>query len=582
MRRSLIKTNHATFCPLLPISLLKNNKDMEQNIKQTLLDSIGTVYEKSENCKLEADFYSKVEAELAIISDYFKVSQKQAFIIANIFTLNYKGDSVDLNDLIKYFDCNPIKILEFSHDLKDLYSLGIFSKEKRNYRVKTRLTYEQFAINELITHAILNNEPMPVLKSETTNQIQVIEVLYELGEKSEDDEISVSDLFFESRKLIRSNLHFPLIKKLHDFKFSDGDTFTYIYLIWETIRGNESVEIARTANKLFDNESGAIWHTQTILLNQNILTRENYIEIIETDFLNDAEMKLSDKSIKMLEEFDLKISCNKKKKYNIIEPAKIDAKTLYFNEAEQHQLTMLYSLLEDEKFKETQRRLQNKSLPKGITILLHGGPGTGKTETVYQVAKATNREIVKVEISATKSMWFGESEKKIKQIFTDYNTFAKDCELMPILFFNEADAIISKRKENGTSNVSQTENAIQNILLEELENFEGIFFATTNLVKNLDSAFERRFLFKIEFHKPEISVKANIWKSKLPTLSDSECETLAARFDFSGGQIDNIVRKNEIQEIIQGITVDFNTIFEFCKVELLVNKKTYVGFKHSN
>jgi len=140
MRRSLIKTNHATFCPLLPISLLKNNKDMEQNIKQTLLDSIGTVYEKSENCKLEADFYSKVEAELAIISDYFKVSQKQAFIIANIFTLNYKGDSVDLNDLIKYFDCNPIKILEFSHDLKDLYSLGIFSKEKRNYRVKTRLT----------------------------------------------------------------------------------------------------------------------------------------------------------------------------------------------------------------------------------------------------------------------------------------------------------------------------------------------------------------------------------------------------------------------------------------------------------
>jgi len=90
MRRSLIKTNHATFCPLLPISLLKNNKDMEQNIKQTLLDSIGTVYEKSENCKLEADFYSKVEAELAIISDYFKVSQKQAFIIANIGCMGTK------------------------------------------------------------------------------------------------------------------------------------------------------------------------------------------------------------------------------------------------------------------------------------------------------------------------------------------------------------------------------------------------------------------------------------------------------------------------------------------------------------
>ena len=228
---------------------------------------------------------------------------------------------------------------------------------------------------------------------------------------------------------------------------------------------------------------------------------------------------------------------------------------------------------------ETQNRLQNKGLPKGITALLHGSPGTGKTETVFQVAKNTNREIVKVDISQSKSMWIGESEKIINRIFTDYKTYAKDCERMPILLFNEADAIISKRKENSTSNVSQTENAIQNIILEELENFDGIFFATTNLVKNLDSAFERRFLFKIEFQKPDISVKAKIWNSKLPSLSESECENLANRFDFSGGQIDNIVRKNEIHEIIHGISIDFNNIIDFCKTELLSkNNGVRIGF----
>jgi SpoVK/Ycf46/Vps4 family AAA+-type ATPase len=201
----------------------------------------------------------------------------------------------------------------------------------------------------------------------------------------------------------------------------------------------------------------------------------------------------------MLQELGLKLFANKKKRDNIIEPAKINSKTLYFNEFEHKQLNLLKTLLQEDNFKETQSRLQSKGLPKGITALLHGSPGTGKTETVFQVAKDTNREIMKVDISQSKSMWFGESEKIIKRIFTDYKAYAKESERMPILLFNEADAIISKRKENSTSNVSQTENAIQNIILEELENFEGIFFATTNLAKNLDSAFERRFLFKIEF-----------------------------------------------------------------------------------
>ena len=166
-------------------------------------------------------------------------------------------------------------------------------------------------------------------------------------------------------------------------------------------------------------------------------------------------------------------------------------------------------------------------------------------------------------------MWFGESEKIIKRIFTDYKDFAKECEISPILLFNEADAIISKRKDTNSSNVAQTENTIQNIILEELENFEGIFFATTNLSANLDSAFDRRFLFKIKFHKPNIYVKIKIWKSKLSILSQKECKLLASQFNFSGGQIDNIVRKSEMQEVISGTVVTMNKIIDFCEAEEL-------------
>ncbi|HET8809042.1 MAG TPA: AAA family ATPase, partial [Flavobacteriaceae bacterium] len=114
---------------------------------------------------------------------------------------------------------------------------------------------------------------------------------------------------------------------------------------------------------------------------------------------------------------------------------------------------------------------------------------------------------------------------------------------------------------------------------EELENFEGILAATTNLENNFDLAFERRFLFKIKFQRPKLSAKAKIWKLKFPSLPMWKCEQLALQFDFSGGEIDNIVRKNEIREIIHGKPTDFNTLLLFCQEEKLGKRTiTEIGF----
>ncbi len=295
-------------------------------------------------------------------------------------------------------------------------------------------------------------------------------------------------------------------------------------------------------------------------------------------------MKLTEKAFDLLTECDIKLfnkDLDKKKKENVILPGNVPFRKLIYSDNEAHQLELLQTLLEEDNLRTTQERLVQKALPKGVTALLHGAPGTGKTESVLQIAKATNREIMKVDISASRSMWFGESEKIIKQVFKDYKSYAKKQRLTPILFFNEADAIIAKRKEANSSNVSDTENRIQNILLEEIENFEGILIATTNLATNMDTAFERRFLFKIEFRKPSITAKSEIWKSKIPQLSEEDCELLASQFDFSGGQIDNIVRKNEINEIIYGNKLNVKTLVEFCKDETMSNRveRRAIGFK---
>ena len=217
---------------------------------------------------------------------------------------------------------------------------------------------------------------------------------------------------------------------------------------------------------------------------------------------------------------------------------------------------------------------------KGFACLFYGAPGTGKTETVYQIARETRRDIMMVDIAETKSMWFGESEKRIKGIFDKYRAFLKTNEHAPILLFNEADAIIGKRKEIGKSSIDQTENAIQNIILQEMENLEGIMIATTNLTQNLDKAFERRFLYKIEFEKPDIEAKEKIWHAMLPSLSENGYAVLARNFDFSGGQIENIVRKFTVDCILNGSEPSFDTISEYCKSELLYknNERIKIGF----
>ena len=144
---------------------------------------------------------------------------------------------------------------------------------------------------------------------------------------------------------------------------------------------------------------------------------------------------------------------------------------------------------------------------------------------------------------------------------------------MPILFFNEADAIINKRTENIERSIDKMDNAMQNIILQEIENLDGILIATTNLTSNLDKAFERRFIFKVEFHKPATEVKEKIWTSMLKDISSEDAHKLASRFDFSGGQIENIARKRTIDYILTGKYASFDEIEGYCRAELLTNTK---------
>ena len=213
-------------------------------------------------------------------------------------------------------------------------------------------------------------------------------------------------------------------------------------------------------------------------------------------------------------------------------------------------------------------------------LLLSGDPGTGKTETVNQLALSSGRAILMAEISKIRDKYIGESEKNVKAIFNEYRLAMKTQKLCPILLFNESDAILGKRRE-ANSSADQMQNNMQNILLQELETFEGIFIATTNLITNMDFAFERRLLYKIKFEKPGLESRMKIWMDKFPYLEEDCAYTLCKDFELSGGQIENIRKKIILEKVLRSdFKADADVLNEWATQELVLNKplRNKIGF----
>ncbi len=113
-------------------------------------------------------------------------------------------------------------------------------------------------------------------------------------------------------------------------------------------------------------------------------------------------------------------------------------------------------------------------------------------------------------------MYIGESEKNVRNIFDKYNEIKEQTKTEPILLLNEADQFLSSRSSGTGSSADKMHNQMQNIFLEQIERFDGILIATTNLLENLDKAFSRRFNYKIEFVKPNHEQRVELWKKLIP------------------------------------------------------------------
>ncbi|EOG4444713.1 AAA family ATPase, partial [Campylobacter jejuni] len=182
-------------------------------------------------------------------------------------------------------------------------------------------------------------------------------------------------------------------------------------------------------------------------------------------------------------------------------------------------------------------------------IIFYGPAGTGKTMSALAMAKSMKKSVLSFDCSKILSKWVGESEQNVRKIFDTYKNIVQTCKQSPILLLNEADQFLSTRVD-GSSGSDKMHNQMQNIFLEQIECFSGVIIATTNFLESLDSAFSRRFDYKIEFKKPDFKDRLKIWEKFLPKKALFEKDfdiNILSNYELSGAQILMVVKNTALK-----------------------------------
>jgi len=514
------------------------------------------------------------------VSEYLETNEIQTLIFCGLF---FFEEAVSMERVaVSKLSMNPRLIVRYKDDIQKMVDRGLICESMSMEHFGRSIEKEYFIPKNVLDCIVLNKnlelEP-PSKNKDVYSFLDEIDSVFDRNRPmrfNNNAEIKFLEQKYKDEKFIK-NLK----------KNVPGETERFILYMLAAARVQDLNVALGILIRYFYSGIEKTKVRQNFLLGKHNLQEKKFVELDKSEFADKAEITISKTALEFFVGKDAESFLKKgEENSDFLSPEKITEKELFYSDDTQNQMNKIYNALDGNNFIALQERLEKKGMHTGVAVLLYGDPGTGKTESVLQIAKKTGRAVYKVDISETKTKWFGESEKLTKKIFTDYKN---ECEKartekrpLPILFLNEADAVISKRRNIGdsASGTGQTENAIQNIFLEEIENLEGILIATTNLAVNMDSAFDRRFLFKVKFEKPEIEARAKIWKNKLSTLSDNDAFILASKYEFSGGQIDNIARKIEIDEVISGVTPEIASIIDMCNHEVLENYKTErkVGF----
>ena len=544
-------------------------------VMPTLLQAIERVVEMSKDSCLSEKFMTEAAPEIQFLSESFGITDVQAVLFC--ICMERGPRNVDYNDFACHLDLSKIRVLSYANDIDALV-------RRRLLRYRDVKDEDDFDVPAVVIRYLKRNEVYQLPKRTELDCSEMFEVLRDWFDDLNNSAISPKDLCCEINELFKANKQVGFARQMLEMSFS-GESRMLLTLFCHLLVNEDDNDVRFSQMEdVFSHQARFNYVRGLLRSGEHELMKANYIEHRCEDGVADPNRYRMTEHAKRTLLAEMNVATPSEKVADMLRPQDLGEKQMFYSAENQKQVDELSSFFSDEQYRQIHERMQQRGFRNGFACLFYGGPGTGKTETVYQLARKTGRDIMIVDVPKIKSKWVGDSEKNIKALFDRYRELvsrAGDEKPVPILLFNEADAIIGIRKEGAQSAVDKMENSIQNIILQEMETLDGIMIATTNLADNLDTAFERRFLYKIKFDKPDAAVRAKIWQTMIPELTETDSTALAESYELSGGQIENVARKYAINSILHGDTENLLPVLRnYCNSERLCTKREArrVGF----
>ena len=537
---------------------------------------VDKMRDKDDRSVLSMDNIDKAATDIRALSSLLEMSRMEVVLLTAIVQRSSRR-SLGGDDIAEFLGLEYIHFLTFDKEMESLKRKGYILVDSEEHIVMPKEVLQSLRQNKPV-------KPEPITGLDTLAILMRIKRIINIREN---DNCTTGDAIREMELLLEQNPDTSIAKEYSKYSRRigfeyDPEKMVLFGLIYRYhFKDDDMVGWHDFANCFADYEIEPL--QAEYRREQMILQRLGVIKYADEDGVRTKDYFRIKDEIKDAIFADIGGIRKTTKKAKVtasrlLEAKDIAAKELVYNETEARQVAQLADLLSESRYSGIRTALQQKNLRTGFTCLFYGSPGTGKTETVYQLARQSGRDLFIVDVTKIKSCWVGESEQNLKMMFDKYRQCVRHGGITPILLFNEADAVLGIRQEGAQRAVDKMENSLQNIILQEMEDLDGILIATTNLTQNLDKAFERRFLYKIRFEKPTVEASTRIWRSMLPELSETEALSLATDFPFSGGQIENISRKKTIQSLLTGTDPTISDLRSLCAEEFIEKERRRIGY----
>ncbi|HEH5404172.1 TPA: ATP-binding protein [Campylobacter coli] len=562
------------------------------------------------------EFLSLKNIEESQIYKELKCSKNEALILRELCK-NYVISISSINAftlLTGIFGSEKYSYLDTLEDLKRLIERGFINQNSGFFKniesnksqnlilslLQSELSLSEYFLEFLEAKPRLNldkkeayGEYLEYLKDEFM-RVELYERLSFIRSSTYSDELKAQIKLYEKHikeRLKKSKFYNILADIFKEYSLEYKEQIIFLALLKEEYTLSNENSVSREMNSLLSlvSENDLEKHKNKSLLQENapLLNLIEYDEYLNAFGDISKSFFITDEILQRIINFEPKQ--NKKIKienvlkeqdiFELIEPS-IDINDIIMP---QNTKELLENILKQQDKKVLERLnswgiKSNKNIE--AKIIFYGPAGTGKTMSALAMAKSMKKTVLSFDCSKILSKWVGESEQNVRKIFDTYKNIVQTCKKSPILLLNEADQFLSTRVES-SSGSDKMHNQMQNIFLEQIERFNGVIIATTNFLESLDSAFSRRFDYKIEFKKPDFKDRLKMWEKFLPRKASFEKAfdvNLLANYELSGAQILMVVKNTalkvavtedgvfKMQDFIESIQKELNSSFDKSKI----------------